>query len=308
MNSFSQTQITLKMNQLLGDKSFVFNESTTNNNDVPFSVKRMQYYVSQISLMHDGGKSTDVTDLYLLIDPSKDSTFDLGSRDITKIESIKFFIGVDEDKNHADPAAYAASHALAPKSPSMHWGWSSGYRFAAFEGRGGASLNTTFELHALGDDNYYPIQIPLTGDAVDNKLNIVLNADYTRLLENIDVSKGLVVHGDYSEAKQMLGNFRDFVFTNESDEGNVLLSSRDLLKEDLNIQIFPSPSVKSQLQIRTDLNKELQIQIFDQQGRLMMHDSFQNHGNWNTDLSTGVYVIRLYDDHSLIKVQNWIVL
>ena len=107
--------------------------------------------------MHDTGKISQATGVYILANASQVLEVDLGSFDVTNVEAIKFSVGVNEPENHEDPTKWDSNHPLYPKSPSMHWGWASGYRFVALEGKTGDQLNKTFEIHALGDDNYHKI-------------------------------------------------------------------------------------------------------------------------------------------------------
>src|SRR5690606_31314969 len=100
-------------------------------------------------------------------------------------------------------------HPLGPKSPSMHWGWTAGYRFVAYEGSGGTNFSQTWQLHGLGNENYF--QVTADVDVVDEGgvLMMDLNADYTRGVENIDLAAGTISHGTTSEAKTILENWRD---------------------------------------------------------------------------------------------------
>ena len=156
----AQNTVQLNINHKLGTDVFAMNTAAQNNMGNDFNVTRLQYYMAEISIVHDGGTETTITDLYALVDASSATTLDLGSHNINSIEGVNFHIGVDQGKNHADPASYNMGHPLAPKNPSMHWGWTSGYRFIAFEGKGGVNLNQTFELHGLGDVNYFKVTVP----------------------------------------------------------------------------------------------------------------------------------------------------
>lgn len=299
----AQTDITVEIDQLLNGEAIEFNKAAKNNIDNDFKINRLEYYVSGISIRHDGGQELELSDMYFLIDPSKHSQFGLGSHDVTNIESIKFHIGVDRDKNHADPSQYSSDHALAPKSPSMHWGWSAGYRFVAMEGKAGASMNTTFELHALGDDYYFPIEIPFTESAKDGAINIKLRAEYSKLLESINVSQGLIVHGAYGEAVELLENFRDHVFTNILGEGNVLLSP----DVDLITGMYPNPSTGI-FNVLFDKHVNGTVEVLDINGKVAA--AFNVNGKLitlNTDLKSGIYFIRIKNENGVIARRKWIV-
>ena len=236
----AQTNINLKINHLLKDKSFAFNQTAQNDLNNNFNVKRLEYYISGISLIHDGGKVTNAKDVYILVDAGKNELFSLGTMDVTNVEAINFAIGVSPNVNNADPSAWPNGHALAPKSPSMHWGWSAGYRFVALEGKSGKDVNFTFEIHALGNKNYFKQSIPTNATIDNNEMTITLNADYTQSIKGIDVSSGLITHGEDDEAAYSLRNFQMNVFTSLDGKGNTL--SVDNFKKPLQLNVYPNPN------------------------------------------------------------------
>ena len=138
-NIFGRDAILLRINHELGTTPFALNTGAKNNLNDDFNISRLEYYLSQFTIVHDGGMETNMNNIYALVDASVATDIQLGNHNITSVEAVKFYIGVDSATNHTDPASYSSTHALAPKSPSMHWGWASGYRFAALEGKGGSS-------------------------------------------------------------------------------------------------------------------------------------------------------------------------
>jgi hypothetical protein len=239
MVSSAQTNVKFKINHKLGSADFSLNTGVQNNLGHDFELFRMQYYVSSISIVHDTGKVTPATGVYLLVDASKEVTFDLGSYDVENIEAINFSIGVNSPENNEDPTQWPTDHPLYPKAPSMHWGWASGYRFVAMEGEVGENLNTMFQIHALGNQNYFKISIPAAGQDVNGDLLIEINADYTKAVEDISISSGVVTHGDFGEAVQLLHNFRDHVYTSMEGTGNTL-SVKD--EAAVKLAVYPNPS------------------------------------------------------------------
>lgn len=209
--SYAQVHVTLHMDQRLAGKPFSYNTAAASYMGYTFNMTRLQYYVSEIKLVHDGGIVTPVTDLYLLVDPAIDSSFELGNFDITSLEQIQFALGVDEPHNHLDPSTYPNGHPLAPQNPSMHWGWTSGYRFIALEGYAGAdsnSLNHNYQIHTVGDQNYKTFAFDVHGDHYGGNLEIHLRADYEKLLNNLDVSGGMISHSATGASKTLIDNTR----------------------------------------------------------------------------------------------------
>lgn len=239
LGAFAQKNIKLNINHKLGDATFGYNEGSTNDVSNKFNVSRLEYYISQISITHDGGTVTNAKDVYLLVNGNT-SSFDLGSYNVTNVEAITFYIGVESPANNADPSKWPSGHALAPKSPSMHWGWASGYRFVAFEGKAGNALSTSYEIHALGNQNYFKQKIATNATEDGGSLIINLNADYSKAISSIAVQTGVITHGDYDEAATLLRNFQNKVFTNASGEGNVLgMKTIEVVNA---LTIYPNPS------------------------------------------------------------------
>lgn len=293
VSTFAQSTVQLNINHKLGTDDFAMNTAAQNNMANDFNISRLQYYIAEISIVHDGGTETAITDLYALVDANNATQLDLGSHSITSIEGVNFHIGVDAGKNHADPASYSMSHPLAPKNPSMHWGWTSGYRFIAMEGNGGANLNQTFELHGLGDANYFKVTVPFATamTATNNEFVLNVDADYTRILENVNVSSGLIVHGETGAAKTALENMRDYVFA----EGSFPSSAIDI-SEINDFKVFPNPTNGlSKLTIETSIEGTYQVAITDIVGKQV---AFFNEVRSNSTLefelnNSGLYFVSL---------------
>ena len=211
---FAQNTLQLNINHKLGNDDFSINQASENNLGNYFTVTRLEYYISEITITHDGGLETALEDVYILVNASETTEVDLGSYNINEVENINYHIGVDAGANHEDPAGFPNGHPLAPTFPSMHWGWAAGYRFVAFEGKSGSQNNQqTVELHCLGDSNYWESDIPVSASVENNLIVINIDADYNRVLEGIDVTTGLIVHGEGQFTKKAIENFRDFVFS-----------------------------------------------------------------------------------------------
>ena len=256
IGGFAQNDIQFKINHKLGDADFALETGAKNNLGHDFKVTRLEYYISEIIITHDGGAITKIKDFWILVNADKDTQVNLGNYDIHSVEKVSFSIGVDPDHNHLDPASYDASHPLAPQFPSMHWGWSAGYRFVAFEGYGGSAFNQLFQLHGLEDLNYYQNETELDIVAENNEIVISLDADYARALEDINLNSGVIVHGGYGEAKQCLENFRDFVFSPTSETTSTIDFS-----EVNNFSVYPNPTNNGNFTIALEASEELAYQV-----------------------------------------------
>jgi len=292
----AQTTVKLKFNQKLETNGFTFSTQKTNNIGETYTITRLQYYLSQLIVVHDNGKLDTFKGKYLLIDPSKDTAaITLGGINLTNIEAIQFSIGVDKAVNHLDPSLYASFDPLAPKSPSMHWGWASGYRFLAIEGKCGNNLNLLYELHGLGDQNYFSLRIPVTATDDNGAKLITLNADYSQVLKNISVKNGVVAHGDNTVDVVALANLRDNVFTSTTGQGDILKTENPVLNNEL--IFYPNPLTLGEKMIIQNKDKHT-FNVYNTCGKLVQSLSSET---IELELKeTGFYQIIATDIHGAI--------
>lgn len=296
--AFAQTPVTLQMHQSLNGLPFTHHTTTEADWGYYFDVTRLQYYVSQITLLHDGGQRTVIPDLYFLIDPSVDSIFHLGAFSLTDVEGIEFGIGVDSATNHLDPALYPENHPLALKNPSMHWGWAGGYRFIAFEGNAGQSsglLPSRYEIHTIGDENYNKVSLPVQEIVSGDSIIIPIMADYTELLHKIDVSLGTTSHSSVGKSRQIALN-AERVFSTE------VLSATSSIPGESKISIFPNPAGDQfSIQIPGHIGLPLQMTITDMQGKMLQREWVNASSQIikTETLIPGMYIVSLIRDGSV---------
>ncbi|MEY2925189.1 MAG: hypothetical protein RLZZ337_1739 [Bacteroidota bacterium] len=286
----AQTNLKLKINPKLGELPFALDEEATNDYGNIFKVLRLEYYISGISVTHDGGKVTEFPTIYVLQQGTDLNPINLGTIDATTIESISFCVGVDQGQNHKDPSRWPSSHALSPKSPSMHWGWESGYRFAVIEGSTGENFMQKFAIHALGNKNYFKLNIPVTTEMVDGAELITLNADYTKIISGINLNVGVFNHGEDGEAAEALRNFQTKVFTSTTGQGNTL--SIDQIESSNLFELYPNPS-SGTLYIKANqtLASKTTISITDLAGSTIYEGDYTN--DPISLITKGLYFIHL---------------
>ena len=301
----AQNSIQLNIHHKLANADFAFNEGAKNNMDNDFKVTRLQYYMSGLSFVHDGGTETALEDAFhVLVNANQATEIDLGAHDITQLEAIRFHIGVHPDFNHTDPASYGGGNPLAPSFPSMHWGWAAGYRFVAIEGKGGSSYDQTYELHGLGDANYYMTEIALDLTAEIGAIAINIDGDYTRVLENISVNSGVIVHGDYGDARKALTNLRDFVFSPSQTASSTIDFS-----EVTGFDVYPNPTTidgAATVSISTTLDLTYAISVTDILGRQIQHfDNIAGNSNLTVQVGQpGIYLVNLIKNGQVVITQK----
>ena len=85
---FGQSQVLFNIHHKLASEQFELEKIADNNINTPFQLTRLEYYISEISLIHDGGQETLVSDLYILVNASDATYIDFGVFNIEKIEKI----------------------------------------------------------------------------------------------------------------------------------------------------------------------------------------------------------------------------
>ncbi len=288
----AQTAVNLEIQHLINGEILNMGSPYTAEEGYNFNITRLEYYLTDIKIIHDGGIITEVEDTWLLIDAMDNTSFNLGSFDLNVIEGLQFSVGVAPDENHLDPATYPADHPLAPQNPSMHWGWASGYRFVALEGKAGPNLLITYEIHALGDENYF--NVLMVGDAVSdgNSQTIFVQADCNEMFNNINVSGGLISHGSSGEAQTLLQNFKVIVFSIVDQ-----VVSQEELHANFQVNLYPNPVNSDVLNISIPelTNTKCTLILMDEQGRKLVDYTITGNKN-KLDMSTfenGIYFLRI---------------
>lgn len=287
ISAFGQKNVYLTVKHQLGDNSFAFNQAASNDMGDNLSVTRIDYYMSNFVIIHDGGQTLNLPESVIILAKGSNNVEEyLGSFNVTNIEGITFSIGVPPSYNHTDPSIYGPQNPLSPQSPAMQWGWAAGYRFVAIEGKAGASLKTDYQMHGLWDANYFSQTKMAAGIASGDDIYINLDADYTLALKGINVTSGPIDHGVNATDLTVLQNFRDYVFS----PGLGLLNSNNV-KSQSSIAVYPNPS-KGEVYIDdSNLNSTLiSVGVVDFTGRPL--SNYQHHNNVLNSItipSRGVY-------------------
>lgn len=288
----AQTNVSWRINHLLGSEAFVFGQTFPVDGTTDIEVARLEYYISDISLVHDGGQTSAVGQTFL-IDAGQPQDLALGSYTFDQLEAIRFSIGVHPDENHLDPTAFPTDHPLYPQSPSMHWGWQAGYRFIAYEGT--VNGNVGFELHALGDENYFGQTVAI--DQVleeDGGVVVELYADYLAGLHDIKLGLGPISHGATDEAQDCIINFAERVFSSAPPAGNpVSISQPDLERV---ASIFPVPAVDGRTAISLRARGPFVLQIFDSSGKEVRRETIETSRHEVYFEQSGTYLLQLIDE------------
>ena len=241
LSAQTSTELVLNIDHMVGQDPLTTTAVGTNNLGNQFTFSRLQYYIDDIQVEYNVDSVFDYQGVVLVDALDGSTTVSLGNVTLDSVTAIRFAVGVGPDVNNLDPSTYPASHPLAPKNPSMHWGWTSGYRFVCAEGMASSTFDQGFELHGLGNDNYAMQTIPTSGTQISaDTIEIQLTADYSQLVRNIAVAQGVISHGETGDAFQALKNLNNDVFT--SSEGNAALGQLEESLPEIAVRMFPNPS------------------------------------------------------------------
>ena len=93
-NLWAQKDVKFEIRHWLGNSPFAFNMPSQNNLAHDFNVTRLEYYISEISIVHDSGLVMRVPDTSFLINPSVQTLVDLGNFAVDQVEGISFHVGL----------------------------------------------------------------------------------------------------------------------------------------------------------------------------------------------------------------------
>lgn len=213
------SSMALHMNHKFGSETFQLNDTYTLDDGSKVKISRAEFYLSQphITTMEDV-QVDNYSDEYVLIQAGT-MHYELGDADFTQdhFHKLVFNVGVDSVANHSDPTTYDASHALSLKTPSMHWAWSSGYRFMVIEGSVDTDDDGTFEndfaYHIGMDDFLVSDTLHMHKNITSAGLMIMLNVDYKELFTGLDLTTDLSTHtmDNMPLANKVKANFSEFI-------------------------------------------------------------------------------------------------
>jgi hypothetical protein len=313
--TFAQNnQVVFSFDHKIGSEQLVLNQTIFpiwNNKNV--IITRAQFYLSEIGIQLTDGTLMPITDQYILVNANTpNAEFDLGSWPLDAAHGTTLHLGVPKIVNHNDPATYPADHPLALQNPTMHWGWSSGYRFIAIEGKvdnnGDGVPETAFEYHNLGDALYKSLQLTGTKNAENGILNLHLVIDYSKLFMNMTLSGNLIQHGSAAANVAMMNNAatQNFIVWPTAS------STHEVITNSLNIKTFPNPAnAETLLEYNLPASGLLELTLGNTLGQTVRSiHGLSTSGVIRIETATlpeGIYQCAFYENSSLIGRKQLIV-
>lgn len=265
----SQSNLKVKFNHNAGGNAIEINKTVFNlTNGKAVILTRAEFYLSGIKAYNDvSSDSFSFTNKYLLVDAETPNE----EHEVGEMPSgfdfriLRWDVGVDKVKNHADPALYPTTHPLGLQLPSMHWGWAAGYRFMALEGKIDGNNDGVpeqdFQFHNLGDDLLFRAMLDMNGSHHVETEPLIVDLDYVKLFDNIAMTGNIVLHGSGSKNKTMMQNsakngfFTPQIVSSVNDENEVVE--------------FTIGQDATQINIEMPVEDNYQVLIYDIRGSLI---------------------------------------
>lgn len=245
VSAFAQAnnQVVFSFNHKAGADPMVLDQTEfTIWNNKKVKLTRAEFYISEIEIHKPDGVILPVADQYMLVNAANPGAeHDLGQWPVDAADGLTLHLGVPQSVNHNDPAAWPTGHPLAPQNPTMHWGWSSGYRFMAIEGlvdnNNDGVPETTFEFHNLGDALYKTVELTGLEKAQNGVLHLHLTLDYVQLFKNIPMTGNVIQHGSATINNTMMNNAATENFLTMA----TVTAAHDVPANSLNVSASPNP-------------------------------------------------------------------
>lgn len=309
ITSLAQTNVNLNLIHEFDGDPFVYGQYYVDavGNNIEFN--RVQYYLSDISIQTSVSQPVGVPDDIHMVS-SNISNYPLGTVNVSNITGINFSVGVPNAENHADITLQPAGHPLSYQSPSMHWGWTSGYRFLVIEGlvddNGDGTPNKIFQHHVVGDQFFTAVNVS-TGAAqngLDLDINLTVNiADW---LHNMNMINAGINHGSQAVNGVVMSNtVPQTVF-----EGNVATDIVNESKAVNQLIVDYEYAYAPTLFYSVGGAKTASVSIVDMNGRIIANESqLPANGNYfiNKELSKGLYIVKLIGDNNHVQTTKMMI-
>jgi hypothetical protein len=291
-------EVNLNIDYNVDGVPFQLDKEYVNKDGIKYKISRFQYYMCEFEL-----DDTQLNGTYILANASMPS-YSLGNVDLSSINNIKISFGVEEEENIGkDPNRYSMFHPLAPKNPSMHWGWSAGYRFWAIEGfsdpDGDGEYDKSFQFHILGDESFRTLSLPVNSTEENGTIDINLSFNIQEILAPVDMTTFGIHHDFYNNSQPI----RDLI--NNFAESEVVTSEiTTSVESDNSISISPNPTT-GYLNIPSEhLNSK--FEIVSLAGDALLSGNISSNILDLEELPTGTYFLRIFDAKGIIRTTKFV--
>ena len=294
----NSAEVNLNLDYNVDGQKFKLNSQYKNELGIKYQITRLDFYMC-------GFKLDDLElDNYILATGDYEN-YTLGEHDVNNVENLTISFGVKKEDNIGqDPNKYGPLHPLAPKNPSMHWGWAAGYRFWVVEGfvdsDNDGQYDKSFQYHILGDEAFRTISLKTNANEKNGVIDLNINFNIQKLLKSIDMTKFGAYHDFYNNSQEL----RDFI-NNIISSGAITSEVKSSVEDSNNdIRVYPNPT-SDILNISSEfLNKEYNIFTLD--GISVSQGVVKSSSITLDKLVSGTYLIKIFDDKGIIKIAKFV--
>lgn len=209
---YAQQKLTLHFKNKVGNDVLELGKSYKNPFGEDFIINKFKYYISNIFLVDNKGKSTQISKDYFLIDEADSASKNIQLlANISQIKAIYFLLGVDSIRN----VSGVQTGTLDPMN-GMFWTWNSGYIMAKLEGVSLAAKvpDNLFSLHVGGFKNGVSVakqvrlEIPNFKFQISN--SITIEADINKWFQSthtIKIAEHPICHSPGELAMKFADNY-----------------------------------------------------------------------------------------------------
>lgn len=170
-NTSNSDNIDLIIKLNFNNENISLNKAYTNNQAVIFSIRKLKFYISELSFYNQNKRVLDYHKKYILIDIENKNSLKISIPSKLTFDQVSFNLGIDEETNKTG----AKGGDLDPIH-GMYWTWNSGYINFKLEGHYNHNNEFLFHLGGFINPNNTLQKIKINVSSTD-KNNIVLNFD-----------------------------------------------------------------------------------------------------------------------------------
>jgi hypothetical protein len=297
--SWGQKAVYLHLNPKVNGLDLQLNTTYIALDGKAVKLDHFDYYLSEILLKHDAGQEVNLNQDIYLVEP-ENHTFLLGNFNVDVIEQLNFTVGVPKKWNmqsgveSQDISLYPETHPLSFQTPSMYWGWLSGYMHMIIGGfsdsHSDGDPDAYFELHNLGGNNQQLVELNvMQTNTSANQIDIYVDCNIEQWIKNIPLATVGVSHDEVGVNKTILDNVQvEPVFTLAAAANLTENAAANFTLWTSNHELFVNLA---------ELKNVVKCSIIDQSGRLVQTQSTTNNAGTLSfkNLSAGFYLIQLED-------------
>jgi hypothetical protein len=299
----AQSNLKLNYHWMANGSPISLNQIFTNQEGNATKITQFAMYVSNLKVVHTGGQELALDTVIFSNQNAVD--IDLGSVNVGVIENLKFSIGVPQNVNHTDISEYKPGHPLSFQSPSMHWGWTSGYFFCIINGMVDTDSDgvpdRVFELNTLGDGNYTNIiKNPTVLTAQNGDRTMHFGVHFDQWLKGISLATIDEAHGEFGVNIVHMQNAVNFpVFQNLPDAS---IGSDKPFGCSFGCSTNGSNLV---LTWQENVDKDLKVIIIDGAGKKVFEDKIADFsGAKSIAIEKGVYYLSVSNGKTILHAKK----